>query len=72
MHKGPALPAGESQTTESKALTETGKSAGAPENPNLAEILFFESEIDADLRTVIEQWDGLSVDLRRAIVKMVQ
>jgi len=66
------LPAGESQTTESTALTETGKSAGAPENPNLAEILFSESEIDADLRTVIERWEGLSVELRKAIVRMVQ
>jgi len=72
LHKGPALPAGESQTTESTALTETGKSAGAPENPNLAEILFSESEIDADLRTVIERWEGLSVELRKAIVRMVQ
>jgi hypothetical protein len=52
--------------------TPTGKSGDKSESPNLVSGLFFESEIDPDLRTVVEQWDGLSVELRRAIVKMVQ
>jgi len=72
MTKGPTLPVGESQPTEKQALTETGKSAGTPENPNLAEILFSKSEIDPGLRTVIERWDELSVELRQAIVRMIQ
>jgi len=72
LHKGPALPVGDSQATANPALTEIDKSAVAPENPNLVSGLFFESGIDADLRTVIERWDELSVELRQAIVKMVR
>ena len=68
---GQTLPIGESQPTENEALTPTGKSGDKSENPNLVSGLFSKSEIDADLRTVIERWDGLSVDLRQAIVKMV-
>jgi len=34
--------------------------------------LFFDSEIDADLKTVIERWPKLSVELRKAIVRMVE
>jgi len=33
---------------------------------------FFESHFDADLKLIIEQWPKLSVELRRAIVKMVE
>jgi hypothetical protein len=33
--KGLTSPVGESQPTENQTLTETGKSAGAPENQNL-------------------------------------
>ena len=70
--KAPTLPIGESQPTEDKALTSTGKSGDKSENPNLVSGLFSKSEIDPDLRTVIEQWDGLSIELRKAIVKMVR
>jgi hypothetical protein len=38
------------------------------ENTELVSGLFFESEVDADLRTVIKRWDSLSVDVRLAIV----
>jgi hypothetical protein len=69
--KGPTLPIGESQPTKDKELTPTGKSGDKSENQNLAEILFSKSEIDADLRTVVERWEELSADLRRVIVKMV-
>ena len=72
MTKGQTLPNGESQPTEGAALTPTDKFAGNPENPNLAEILFSESEIDADLKAVIDRWDGLSVELRQAILKIVR
>jgi len=34
--------------------------------------LFFESEVDPDLKLIIERWNALSVELRRAIVKMVR
>jgi hypothetical protein len=69
---GPALPIGDSQLTEDKALTPTGESGDKSENPNLVPGLFFESEIDPELSTVIERWDALSVELRHAIVKMVR
>ena len=52
--------------------TPTGKSGDKSESQNLVSGLFSESDIDADLRTVIERWDGLSVELRRAIVRMVR
>jgi hypothetical protein len=60
------------QPTEDKVVTATGELGDKSENPNLASGLFSKSEIDPDLRTVIERWDELSVELRRAIVKMVQ
>ena len=66
------MPIGESQPTENEALTPTGKSGDKSENPNLVSGLFFESHFDADLKTVIERWNDLSVDLRGAIVKMVR
>jgi hypothetical protein len=33
--------------------------------------LFSQSEIDADLKLIIERWPGLSVELRQAIVRMI-
>jgi len=33
--------------------------------------LFFEREIDTDLRTIIDRWPEISPKLRTAIVKMV-
>jgi len=64
---GPSL-----QNPESKTLTEKANISSKPENKNLAEILFSESDIDPDLKLIIEKWPTLSLDLRRAIVKMVQ
>ena len=72
MLKGSALPIGESQPTEDKALTETGKSGDKSENPNLVSGLFFDSHFDADLKLIIERWAKLSVELHQAIVKMVK
>jgi hypothetical protein len=60
------------QSPTNTALTATNKSNDKPGNQELVSGLFSKSELDADLRTVIERWDGLSVDLREAIVKMVQ
>lgn len=33
-------------------------------------MLFSESDLDADLKLVIERWDGLAVELRKAVVRM--
>jgi len=55
------------QTTKDKAVTTTGELSDDPENQNLAQILFFEE----DLKLIIEAWPKLSVELRRAIVRMV-
>jgi hypothetical protein len=60
------------QTPVNAAFTETGKSGDKSGNQNLVSGLFSKSEMDADLRTVIERWESLSVALRLAIVKIVQ
>ncbi len=39
---------------------------------NLALSLFLDSEIDPNLRLIVERWPELSVEFRQAIVKMVQ
>jgi len=49
-----------------------GEASGQSDKGQLVSGLFSKSEIDPDLRAVIERWDGLSVELRRAIVKMVR
>jgi len=59
------------QTTEDKAVTTTGESSGNSENQNLVSGLFFALENDPDLKLIIEKWSELSVELRRAIVKMI-
>jgi hypothetical protein len=43
-----------------------------PGNQKLVSGLFFDSEIDADLKLITERWQQLSVELRRAITKMVR
>ena len=50
-----------------QTLTATGGSGNNSENQNLAQILFF----DKDLKTIVDRWPALSVELKRAIVKMV-
>jgi hypothetical protein len=60
------------QHPENKVLTDSGKSSGKPENEILSKSCFSEQEIDADLKLIIERWPKLSVELRKAIVKMVQ
>ena len=50
---------------------DSDKSVFQSGDQNLAEILFFESDFDPDLRTVVKRWDGLSLEIRKAIVRMV-
>ena len=72
MHKSPS-PAGRAiQTPTNTAVTETGELSDKSGNQELVSGLFSKSEIDADLKLIIERWDGLSVELRQAIVKMVR
>lgn len=71
MLKSPTLPIGESQSTEDKALTPTGKSGDKSENPNLVSGLFFDSHFDADLKLIIAAWPRISVELRKAVIRMV-
>jgi len=49
-----------------------GISSDKSENQNLVTGLFFESEIDADLKLIIEVWLRLSVELWQAVVKMLR
>ena len=60
------------QHLENKAVTETDTLATNSANQNLAPSLFSDSGIDADLKSIIERWPALSVELRQAIVKMVR
>ncbi len=60
------------QATENKEVTSLKEDGGNPENPELVSGLFFESENDPDLSLLIERWSKLSVELRKAIVKMVR
>jgi hypothetical protein len=60
------------QVAENKAVIETDKPSTKSQNQKLASSLFSESEIDPDLRAVVEVWPNLSIELRQAIVKMVR
>jgi len=42
------------------------------ENQNLVSGLFSALENDSDLKLVVEKWSKLSVELRKAIVRMVE
>ena len=48
---------------------DTGQSDAERE---LAEILFLKSELDEDLKLLIERWPNLSVELKQAIVRMME
>jgi len=43
----------------------------ATENRELVSGLFFGSEIDADLKTIIDRWPDITAELRAAIVRIV-
>jgi hypothetical protein len=60
------------QITENKEVTEIDKPSSESQKQKLAPSLFLDSEIDPDLKTVIEHWQRLSVELRQAIVKMTR
>jgi hypothetical protein len=60
------------QVAENKAVIETDKPSSESQKQKLAPSLFLDSEIDPDLKTVIEHWQRLSVELRQAIVKMTR
>ena len=61
-----------SQPTENKAVAKTDKPNTKSQKQNLVPSLFSDSEIDTDLKLIIEHWPTLSVELRSAIVKMVR
>jgi len=60
------------QSADNKALTTARNKSDSVENRDLVSGLFSALENCADLRAVIEWWPELSVELRQAIVKMVQ
>ncbi len=60
------------QVAENKAVTKIDKPSSESQKQKLAPSLFLDSEIDPDLKTVIEHWQRLSVELRQAIVKMTR
>jgi hypothetical protein len=60
------------QVVKNKAVIGTDKPSTESPKQKLAPSLFFDSEIDPELRLIIERWPKLSVELRSAIVRMVQ
>ena len=61
-----------SEVEERQALTNENRIDSVPSAQKLVSGLLLEAEIDADLKLIIERWQGLSEELRRAIVKMVR
>ena len=66
----PPLPI--TQDTENKELTKADTPKPESTKQNLAQILFSKVENDPELKIIIERWSELSVELRRAIVKMIE
>jgi len=60
-----------SQSADDTALTKARNKHDSTKNQELVSGLFFEREIDADLKTIIDRWPEISPELRTAIVKMV-
>ena len=59
------------QSAGDTALTKASNKPDSARNQELVSGLFFEREIDADLKTIIDHWPDISSELRTAIVKMV-
>ncbi len=60
------------QTSQNTPLTKTDKAGTKLENQNLVSGLFSAIENDPDLRLIVEKWSKLSVELRKAIVRIVE
>jgi hypothetical protein len=60
------------QVVENKPLATTDKPDSNTEKQNLVSGLFSALENDPDLRLIAGRWPKLSVELRQAIVRMVQ
>ena len=60
------------QHSERTTVTEKDKPDSKSEKQNLVSGLFSALENDPDLRLVVEKWSKLSVELRKAIVRMVE
>jgi hypothetical protein len=60
------------QTSENKRVTNPKADSINRQSENLVSGLFSDSEIDADLKLIIERWPEISVDLQQAIVRMVE
>ena len=65
----PLLPI--TQASENEKVTETDKPSSESQKQKLVSGLFLDSEIDPDLKLIIECWPELSVELRSAICRMV-
>ena len=59
------------QSAGNTALTKARNKPDSAENQELVSGLFFEQEIEADLRKVIDRWSEISPELRDAILKLV-
>ena len=60
------------QAIENKKLTKSKPTEKLHKKENLASGLFLDSEIDEDLKLIIERWPEISVELRKAIVRILR
>ena len=60
------------QASKNKAVTKTGESSGKSQDGNLAEILFSKTEIEQDLKLVVERWPMLPEHIKAAIKTLIQ
>ena len=61
-----------SQPSENKPLRKSKADNKKPQSENLAEILFSESELDEDLKLLVQRWPKLSVETKRIIIKIIE
>ena len=57
---------------ENKEVTKARSKYDSTKNQNLVSGLFFNSEFDADLKLIIEQWPELSVEVRNIVIQIIK
>jgi hypothetical protein len=61
-----------SQPPDNKDVTGADKPSGESQKENLAPSLFFDSEIDPDLRLIVELWPNLPEHIKSSIKALAE